>query len=85
MLIYKVMYRFLGQGVHAEVLDFPGTIAFGESLEEVRRSLADALVDMTETNLVQSKPLLRPDPACTKPEANQEPIHLRLTARFRVS
>ena len=26
MLTYKAMYKFLDQGVHAEVLDFPGTI-----------------------------------------------------------
>jgi hypothetical protein len=32
MLTYKAMYQFLDQGVHAEVLDFPGTITFGENL-----------------------------------------------------
>jgi hypothetical protein len=30
MLTYKAMYKFLDQGVHAEVLDFPGTITFGD-------------------------------------------------------
>ena len=32
MLTYKAMYKVLEQGVHAEVLDFPGTISFGENL-----------------------------------------------------
>ena len=44
MLTYKAMYKFLDQGVHAEVLDFPGTITFGATLEEARRLLASALV-----------------------------------------
>ncbi len=29
MLTYKAMYKVLEQGVHAEVLDFPGTISIG--------------------------------------------------------
>jgi predicted RNase H-like HicB family nuclease len=57
MLTYKAMYKFLDQGVHAEVLDFPGTITFGENLEEARRLLSSALVDMAETNLLQGEPL----------------------------
>ena len=44
MLTYKAMYKFLDQGVHAEVLDFPGTITSGKNLEEARRLLASALV-----------------------------------------
>ena len=51
MLIYRAMYKFLEQGVHAEVLDFPGLITAGESLDEARNLLASALVDMAETNL----------------------------------
>ena len=43
MLTYKAMYKFLDQGVHAEVLDFPGTITSAETLEEARRLLASAL------------------------------------------
>jgi len=85
MLTYKAMYKFLDQGVHAEVLDFPGTITFGESLEEARRLLASALVDMAETNLLQGEPLPRPDASCTDPEADlEEPIYLLLTATARV-
>jgi len=29
MLTYKAMYKFLEQGVHGEVLDFPGVISWG--------------------------------------------------------
>ena len=85
MLTYKAMYKFLDQGVHAEVLDFPGTITFGEILEDARRSLASALVDMAETSLLQGESLPQPDPLCTDPEADlEEPIHLLLTATSRV-
>jgi len=55
MLTYKAMYRYLDQGVHAEVLDFPGVISFGEDLGEARRMLASALVDMAETNLLHTE------------------------------
>ncbi len=27
MLSYKAMYKFLGDGVHGEVLDFPGVVS----------------------------------------------------------
>jgi predicted RNase H-like HicB family nuclease len=85
MLTYKAMYKFLDQGVHAEVLDFPGTITFGENLEDARRSLGSALVDMAETNLLRGEPLPQPDPSCTDPEADlEEPIHLLLIAASRV-
>ncbi len=86
MLTYKAMYKFLEQGVHAEVLDFPGTISFGENLQEARRLLASALVDMAETNLLHGEPLPQPDLTCTDPEADlEEPIHLLLSAASHVS
>ena len=85
MLTYKAMYKFLDQGVHAEVLDFPGTITCGTSLEEARRLLAGALADMAETNLLQGESLPQPDPSRTDPEADlEEPIHLLLTAASHV-
>ncbi|MDM8560764.1 hypothetical protein [Candidatus Parabeggiatoa sp. HSG14] len=55
MLTYKAMYKFLDEGVHAEVLDFPGTISFGNNLQEARRLLASALIDMAETNIMQGE------------------------------
>ncbi len=48
MFTYKAMYKYLDDGVHGETLDFPGVI-MGCTLEEVRRLLASALVDMAET------------------------------------
>jgi predicted RNase H-like HicB family nuclease len=85
MLTYKAMYKFLDQGVHAEVLDFPGTITFGKNLEEARRMLASALVDMAETNLLRGEPLPPPDPSRTDPASDlEEPIYLLLSAASRV-
>ena len=31
MLTYKAMFKFVQDGVHAEILDFPGVITFGPS------------------------------------------------------
>jgi predicted RNase H-like HicB family nuclease len=85
MLTYKAMYKYLDRGVHAEVLDFPGAITVGKNLREARRLLADALVEMAETNLLHGDPLPRPDPSLSDPEADlEEPIHLLLTAASQV-
>ena len=37
MLTYKAMYKFLDEGVHGEVLDFPGTRSFASNLEQVKK------------------------------------------------
>ena len=85
MLTYKALYKFLDQGVHAEVLDFPGAITCGATLEEARRLLAGALADMAETDMLRGEPLPQPDPSLTDPEADlEEPIHLLLTAASHV-
>lgn len=85
MLTYKAMYKFLDQGVHAEVLDFPGTITCGATLEEARQLLASALVDMAETNLLRGEPLPQPDSSLSDSEADlEEPIHLLLSAASHV-
>ena len=80
MLTYKAMYKFIGEeGVHAEVLDFPGTISFGENLETARASLASALVDMAETNLLKGENLPQPNPQAISAEADiEEPIQLEI-------
>jgi predicted RNase H-like HicB family nuclease len=86
MITYKAMYKFLDHSVHAEVLDFPGVISCGDSLEEAKRLLASALVDMAETNLLAGEPLPLPRPNCTDADADlEEPIHLLLTATPRVA
>lgn len=86
MLTYKAMYKFLDEGVHGEVLDFPGVITWGVDLEETRRLLASALVDMAETNLLHGEPLPQPAPTITDPDADlEEPIYLLLTAAARVA
>jgi predicted RNase H-like HicB family nuclease len=85
MLTYKAMYKFLGDGVHGEVLDFPGVITCAQNLEEARRMLASALVDMSETSLLRGEQLPKPEPNSTDPEADlEEPIHLILTAASHV-
>jgi len=85
MLSYKAMYKFLEDGVHGEVLDFPGVITCGKDLTETRRLLASALVDMAETNLLNGEPLPQPDPTRSDPEADlEEPVHLILDASSHV-
>lgn len=79
------MYKFLDGSVHAEVLDFPGVITCGKDLDEARRLLAGALVDMAETNLSMGEPLPTPDTEITDPESDlEEPIHLILNASAQV-
>ena len=85
MLTYKAMYKFSEDGVHGEVLDFAGVITCGKNLDETRRLLASALVDMAETNLSLGESLPIPDASLTDSEADlEEPIHLVLTATNRV-
>jgi len=80
MLTYRAMYKFLDDGMHAEVLDFPGVISSGKGLDEARAMLRSALADMAETNLGVGEPLPNPCPSATDPEADlEEPIHLLLT------
>jgi predicted RNase H-like HicB family nuclease len=86
MLVYKAMtYKYLDEGVHGEVLDFPGAITWGPDLDNARRSLASALVDIAETNLMRGEPLPQPVPGVTDPEADlEEPIYLLLQATSQV-
>ncbi len=81
MLTYKASYKFLDDGVHGEVLDFPGTITCSADLDKARQMLAGALVDMAETNLMIGEKLPVPDSSVTDPESDlEEPIHLILNA-----
>ncbi len=86
MLIYKAMYKFCDDGVHAEVRDFPGAISSGADLDEARRMLHSALVDMAETLLLRGEPLPTPDPQAFDEESDvEEPIDLLLSAASQVS
>ncbi len=79
------MYKFLPDGVHGEVLDFAGVITCGKDLEETRRLLAGALVDMAETALLLGESLPVPNSKISDPEADiEEPIHLILNAASTV-
>lgn len=85
MLAYKAMYKFFEDGVHGEVLDFPGVITCGKNLTETRRLLASALVDMAETNLLLGESLPVPNPEVTDEESDlEEPIHLILDAASQI-
>lgn len=85
MLTYKAMYKFLDDGVHGEVLDFPGAITCGKDLAEARRLLASALVDMAETNLLLGESLPIPNSQMHNEEADlEEPIHLILNAASQI-
>ena len=86
MLTYKSSYKWSGAIVLGEVLDFAGTIAYGNSLDEARRNLASALRDMAETNLLRGEPLPIPDPTKTDADADlEEPIHLMLQVGQQVA
>ena len=85
VLTYKAMYKYLDEGIHAEVLDFPGVITSATNLEEARRLLASALTDMAETNLLLGEPLPQPDTTVTDLDADlEEPIYLILNATNQV-
>jgi hypothetical protein len=86
MLQYKAGYKFVDGGVHAQVLDFPAAISCGTDLDDARRMLGLALVDVAETLLGLGQPLPKPDPAVTDPEMDlEESIFLHLMASSEVS
>ncbi len=85
MLTYRAMYKFLDDGVHGEVLDFPGAITCGKNLTETRRLLASALVDMAETTLLEGESLPVPNSSMTDEDSDlEEPIHLILNASSQI-
>ncbi len=85
MITYRAMYKYLDDGVHAEVLDFPRVISCGRDLQEARRMLRSALAEMAETSLQLGEALPRPNPSATDPESDlEEPVHLLVRAASRV-
>lgn len=86
MVRYKAGYKFVNGGVHAQVLDFPAAITCGADLDEARRMLGVALIDVAEALLELGEPLPRPNPAVTDAEMDlEEPIYLHLRASTDVS
>jgi predicted RNase H-like HicB family nuclease len=86
MLIYKSAYRWEDGVCLGEVLDFPGAVSFGHTLDEARENLAGALRDMAETNLLRGEPLPLPNPSRTDSQADlDEPIYLVLQAGQQIS
>ncbi|MEO8494972.1 MAG: hypothetical protein ABI614_07870 [Planctomycetota bacterium] len=85
MMTYRAMFKFLDDGVHAEMLDFPGVISCGKDLDDARRMLRSALVDMAETSLIAGETLPQPNPNAANPDADlEEPMHLLLSAASHV-
>lgn len=77
MLQYKAGYKFVTGGVHAQVLDFPAAISCGTDLDDARRMLGLALIDVAETLVDLGEPLPRPNPTVTNPEMDlEEPVDL---------
>jgi hypothetical protein len=85
MLQYKAGYKFVEGGVHAQVLDFPAAISCGADLDEARRMLGLALVDVGEAYFSLGQALPKPNPTVTDPEMDlEEPIFLHLLASSEV-
>ena len=85
MLTYKAAYQYVDGGIHAHVLDYPGAITCGETLNEARRLLASALLDLASLSLDRGESLPVPDPSLSDFEADiEEPIHLHLRVNTAV-
>ncbi len=85
MLTYKAGFKFVDGSVHAQVIDFPGVITCAGDLDEARRLLVAALLDMAETRLELGQPLLTPDSQATDSDMDfEEPIYLHLSASTEV-
>jgi predicted RNase H-like HicB family nuclease len=79
MIAYKAGYKFDPDGVHAEVLDFPGAISCETDLEDARMMLADALAVMAEIYIQDEDPIPKPDPNVVNSSMDVvEPIYLNL-------
>lgn len=86
MLQYKAGYKFVEGGVHAQVLDFPAAISCGADLDDARRMLGLALVDVAETLVGLGEALPKPNPSVTDPEMDlEEPLFLHLLVSSEVS
>lgn len=85
MVCYKAGYKYVDGAVHAQVLDFPAVISCADDLDQARRSLAEALLDMAETRLGLGQNLPAPNSSATDAEMDiEEPIYLHLSTSTEV-
>jgi predicted RNase H-like HicB family nuclease len=85
MLQYKAGYKFVGGGVHAQVLDFPAAITCADTLPEARQLLASALIDVAEAAMETGGVIPAPNPYACDPEMDvEEPIYLHLQVSSKV-
>jgi predicted RNase H-like HicB family nuclease len=84
MLKYHSAYYAIEDGWYmVRVLDFPGVISQGRSIEHARRMIKDALCLMAEHKLEQGETLPRPNPrARDRKAALVEVIELKLRAQL---
>ena len=75
---YHAAYFDAGDGWYtAQVLDFPGVVTQGRTLDKARKMLRSALRDMVEWRLEDGLPIPRPDSNASNPKATvSEPIKL---------
>jgi predicted RNase H-like HicB family nuclease len=66
----------------AEVLDFPGALSQGKTLNSARRMIRDALRCMAEWHLEEGEPLPSPDPNSRDNTAEFQEV-LRLQIRIQ--
>ncbi len=73
MLRYHVAFYLPRAGermVVAEALDFPGAVSQGFDLADARLMISSALADLAQILLEEGKPLPRPDPDASAPDAD---------------
>lgn len=82
MLEYHSAYYPIDDGWYmVRVLDFPGVISQGRSLDHARRMIKDALCLMAEHKLEQGESLPRPNRRARDKKAELvEPIKLKIRA-----
>jgi len=84
MLEYHSAYYPIEDGwFMVRVLDLPGVISQGRTIEQARKMIKDALCLMAQHKLEQGKTLPRPNPrARDKKAVLVEAIHLNIRARM---
>jgi predicted RNase H-like HicB family nuclease len=85
MLTYKASYLVEDECWVGTVLDFPGCVSGGGSLDEARKNLASALIDLAVSYLLDGETVPVPDPNKHDPESIiEEPIYLVLRAGHKL-